>query len=92
MNIRALKIQVCLGSNIRMHEYAHTYIHIGTYTVHTYIHISLLVHLQGKILISSHKQSPNPKYCATRHNAIYYHVVRVEQYTTWLVLNNVPVV
>ena len=60
MNVRT---QVCLGSSIRMHEYAHTYIHIGTYaigtytigtyTIHTYIHISLLVHLEWKILISS---------------------------------------
>ena len=58
MNVQTLNIQVCLGSSMRMHEYAHTYIHIGTYTIgtytiHTYIHISLLVHLEWKILISS---------------------------------------
>ena len=83
MNVRTLKIQVCLGSSIRMHEYAHTYIHIGTYAVHTYMHISLLVHLKGKILISS-QTIINP-FSSTE---IALHGIM--QYTTWLVLSYIP--
>ena len=86
MNIRTLEIQVCLGSSIRMHEYAHTYIHIGTHSYTVHIHISLLVHLEGKFLISSQTitKSINPFFSTE----IALHGIM--QYTTWLALSNIP--
>ena len=86
MNVLTLKIQVCLGSSTRMHEYAHTYIHIGTYTVHTYIHISLLVHLEWKILISSQTITKSINPFSSTEIALHGTI----QYTTWLVLSNIP--
>ena len=86
MNVRILKIQVCLGSSIRMHEYANTYIHIGMYTVHTYIHMSLLVHLKGRILISSQTITKSINLFSSTEIALH----GIMQYTTWLVLSNVP--
>ena len=81
-----------------MHEYAHTYIHIGTYTVHTYIHISLLVHLEWKILISSQTITKSINPFSSTEIALHgimqytYHVVSAEQYTTWLMLTMYHVV
>ena len=86
MNVRTMKIQVCLGSSIRMHEYTHTYIHIGTYTVHKYIHMSLLVHLEWKILISSQTTTKSIKSFSSTEIALH----GIMQYTTWLALSNIP--
>ena len=64
-----------------------TYIHIGTYTVHTYIYAYKLISAFGgenfDKFINNH-QSINP-FSSTE---IALHGIM--QYTTWLVLSNIP--